>query len=99
MHDKWTNADLVSLIGSSNYTRRQILVTSLAAGFAMAVQPVCAETMITTDTEGLTAGEVRVPVADGDIIAEVGGGDHLVLRGSNGSFTCSIQDGGCGGPE
>jgi hypothetical protein len=43
--------------------------------------------------------EVRVPVADGDIIAEVGGGDHLVLRGSNGSFTCSIQDGDCGGPQ
>ena len=43
--------------------------------------------------------EVRVPVADGDIIAEAGGGDHLVLRGSNGSFTCSIQDGGCGGPQ
>jgi carboxymethylenebutenolidase len=69
MHDEWTNADLVSLIGSSNYTRRQILVTSLAAGFAVAVQPVCAETMITTDTEGLTAGEVRVPVADGEIPA------------------------------
>ena len=69
MHDQWTNADLVSLIGSSNYTRRQILVTSLAAGFAVAVQPVCAETMITTDTEGLTAGEVRVPVADGEIPA------------------------------
>ena len=43
--------------------------------------------------------EVRVPVADGDIVAEVGGGDQLVLRGSNGSFTCSIQNGGCGGPQ
>jgi hypothetical protein len=42
--------------------------------------------------------EVRVPVADGDIIAAVGGGDQLVLRGSNGSFSCSIQS-GCGGPE
>ena len=31
-------------MGSSNYTRRQILVTSLAAGFALAVQPVSAET-------------------------------------------------------
>jgi carboxymethylenebutenolidase len=41
-------------------------VTSLAAGFALAVQPVSAET-ITTDTEGLTAGEVRIPVADGEI--------------------------------
>jgi hypothetical protein len=43
--------------------------------------------------------EVRVPVADGDIIAAVGGGEQLVLRGSNGSFTCSVQSGGCGGPE
>ena len=68
MHDQWTNADLVSLLGSPTLTRRQILVTSLAAGFALAVQPVSAET-ITTDTEGLTAGEVRVPVADGEIPA------------------------------
>ena len=68
MHDTWTNADLVALLGSPAVTRRQILVTSLAAGFALAVQPVRAET-ITTDTEGLTAGEVRVPVADGEIPA------------------------------
>jgi carboxymethylenebutenolidase len=69
MHDKWTNADLVSLLGSPTLTRRQIIVTSLAAGFALAVQPVTAATVITTDTEGLTAGEVRVPVADGEIPA------------------------------
>ncbi len=68
MHDTWTNADLVALLGAPAVTRRQILVTSLAAGFALAVQPVSAET-ITTDTEGLTAGEVRVPVADGEIPA------------------------------
>ena len=68
MHDTWTNADLVALLGAPAVTRRQILVTSLAAGFALAVQPVTAET-ITTNTEGLTAGEVRVPVADGEIPA------------------------------
>ena len=43
--------------------------------------------------------EVRVPVADGDVIAAVGGGEQLVLRGSNGSFTCSVGTGGCGGPQ
>jgi carboxymethylenebutenolidase len=69
MHDQWTNADLVSLLGSPTLTRREILVTSLAAGFALAVQPVSAETMITTDTAGLPAGEVRVPVGDGEIPA------------------------------
>ncbi len=51
-----------------NLTRRDFLVTSLAAGFALAVRPVAAET-ITTDTEGLKAGEVSIPVAEGEIPA------------------------------
>jgi carboxymethylenebutenolidase len=66
MHDKWTNADLAALRGQSAFTRREILVTSLAAGFALATQPVSAQT-ITTDTVGLTAGEVKIPVSDGEI--------------------------------
>ncbi|MCE3285905.1 MAG: clcD 1, partial [Steroidobacteraceae bacterium] len=67
MHDQWTSADLASLLGSTpTLTRREILVTSLAAGFALAVQPVSADT-ITTDTDGLTAGEVRIPVKGGEI--------------------------------
>lgn len=48
--------------------RRQFLVTKLAAGFALAVQPVSAQT-ITTSTEGLEAGEVKIPVHDGEIPA------------------------------
>jgi carboxymethylenebutenolidase len=48
--------------------RRGFMVTSLAVGFALAVQPVRAEA-ITTDSEGLTAGEVKVPVSDGEIPA------------------------------
>lgn len=48
--------------------RRGFLVTSLAAGFALAAQPVRAEA-ITTDTEGLIAGEVIIPVADGEVPA------------------------------
>jgi len=31
------------------------------------VQPVCAQTMITTDTNGLTANEVKIPAAGGEI--------------------------------
>jgi carboxymethylenebutenolidase len=69
MHEDWTNAELASLIGSPTLTRREILVTSLAAGFALAVQPVSADTVITTDTDGLTAGEVLIPVKDGEIPA------------------------------
>ncbi|MGE0132949.1 MAG: dienelactone hydrolase family protein [Blastocatellales bacterium] len=50
-------------------TRRTFVVTSLAAGFAMAVQPIEAQTAITTDTNGLTAGEVKIPVKGGEIPA------------------------------
>jgi len=46
--------------------RRQFLVTKLPTGFALAVLPVSAET-ITTDTEGLEAGEVSIPTADGQM--------------------------------
>jgi len=50
-------------------TRRTFVVTSLSAGFALAVQPIQAQTTITTDTNGLTAGEVKIPVKDGVIPA------------------------------
>ncbi|MBS1786187.1 MAG: dienelactone hydrolase family protein [Acidobacteria bacterium] len=50
-------------------TRRTFVVTSLSAGFALAVQPVQAQTQITTDTNGLVAGEVKIPVKDGEIPA------------------------------
>jgi carboxymethylenebutenolidase len=49
-----------------DFTRREFAVTTLAAGFALAVQPVSAQT-ITTDTKGLTAGEVKIPVPDGEV--------------------------------
>ena len=60
--------DLLSLEPNLDVTRRQFVVTTLATGFALAVQPVSAET-ITTDTKGLEAGEVKVPVKDGEIPA------------------------------
>ena len=44
--------------------RRGFLVTSLTAGFALAVQPVSAQT-ITTDTTGIEAGEVKIPAEGG----------------------------------
>jgi len=51
-----------------SWSRRGFVMTSLATGFALAVQPVSAET-ITTDTNGLAAGEVEVPVKGGEIPA------------------------------
>jgi carboxymethylenebutenolidase len=46
--------------------RREFLVTKLAVGFALAVSPAGAQT-IQTDTNGLTAGEVQIPVSGGQI--------------------------------
>ncbi len=50
-------------------TRRGIIMGSLTAGFALSVQPVMAQTMIVTSTDGLEAGEVKVSTADGEIPA------------------------------
>lgn len=49
--------------------RRGFIVTALGAGFALAVQPTAAQSPIKTGTESLTAGEVKVPVADGEMVA------------------------------
>jgi carboxymethylenebutenolidase len=62
------NDDLKSLLPATEFSRREFVVTTLAAGFAMAVQPVSAQT-ITTDTKGLEAGEVKVPAKGGDMPA------------------------------
>jgi carboxymethylenebutenolidase len=56
------------LLQDTDVTRRGFVITSLATGFALATQPVSAQT-ITTDTQGLIAGEVKVPVTDGEIPA------------------------------
>jgi carboxymethylenebutenolidase len=48
--------------------RRGFVVTSLTAGFALAVQPISAQT-ITTDANGLTAGEVKIPAEGGEMPA------------------------------
>ena len=53
----------------SKLTRREFMaVTSLTAGFAIAVQPIYAKA-ITTDRLGIIAGEVKIPVSDGTIPA------------------------------
>jgi carboxymethylenebutenolidase len=56
-----------SLGPKSKYSRRDFVATGITAGFALAVQPVQAQTVITTDTNGLTAGPVEIPVSDGTI--------------------------------
>ncbi len=63
------DADMRSLSPRLDFSRRDALVTSLAAGFALATQPVAAETTIKTDTEGLEAGEVKIKTKDVEIPA------------------------------
>jgi carboxymethylenebutenolidase len=58
--------NLRSWISASDLSRREFVVSGLAAGFALAVQPVSAQT-ITTDANGLTAGEIRIPAAGGEM--------------------------------
>lgn len=60
--------DAISLLPNPDVSRRGFVVTTLATGFALSVRPVSAET-ITTSAEGLEAGEVKIPVKDGEIPA------------------------------
>ncbi len=57
--------ELDGLLPPLQLSRRGFVKTTLAAGFAAATLPVQAQTMITTDTQGLTAGEVKIPAAGG----------------------------------
>jgi carboxymethylenebutenolidase len=58
--------DFDSLVGKTSLSdgvdRRGFIKTALGTGFAAAVLPVCAQTVIKTDTAGLTAGEVMLDV-------------------------------------
>ena len=67
--------------------RREFLVTKLTAGFALAVQPIAAAT-ITTDTKGITADEVKIPTADGEIPAY----RAMPAKGSNFPTVLVVQE-------
>jgi carboxymethylenebutenolidase len=64
--------DLLALVtNKEKWNRRDFVASGLATGFALAVQPVCAQTMIVTDTKGIAAGEVRILVKGGTMPAYV----------------------------
>ena len=77
-----SDSELKSLAAQRDWTRRNFVTSVLASGFAVATQPISAQT-ITTDARGLTAGEVKVPVKDGEIPAyralPASGGPHPVV--------------------
>lgn len=61
--DRNIDEHLKSLRPKINLSRRDVMAATLASSFAIATQPIAAETRITTDSEGLEAGEVRIPSA------------------------------------
>ena len=56
--------ELDCLTPSRDLSRRDFVRASVGTGFAAAVLPVVAQTVIKTDTAGLVAGEVSIPVGD-----------------------------------
>ncbi len=62
-------SQISSLTPELRLSRRGFAMTTLGAGFALAAQPVAAQTVITTSDKGLDAGEVQVPTPDGKMPA------------------------------
>jgi carboxymethylenebutenolidase len=56
--------ELDCLVPRHDVNRRDFVRTSVGSGFAAAVLPAAAQTVIKTDTSGLLAGEVTIPVGN-----------------------------------
>ncbi|MDR0588000.1 MAG: dienelactone hydrolase family protein [Burkholderiales bacterium] len=67
--DTLENQDWISLYPNQPFSRRRFVVTSLSAGFALATQPIIAQTAVKTDATRLIAGDLNIPVADGEMPA------------------------------
>lgn len=63
-----TNPDLMhdagALLGQRDFSRRDFVRTSVGSGFAAAVLPVSAQTLVKTPADGLEVGEVTIMVGD-----------------------------------
>jgi carboxymethylenebutenolidase len=75
--------EIKSLLPRVELSRREAIVATLATGFALAVSPAGAET-ITTSSDGLTAGEVKIPVGDMQIPA------YRAMPASGGPFPVAL---------
>ncbi|OHC63735.1 MAG: carboxymethylenebutenolidase [Rhodocyclales bacterium RIFCSPLOWO2_02_FULL_63_24] len=60
-------AQFDGLLPAEPFSRRSFIATAVGAGFALATQPISAQTVIKTDAEGLLAGEIKVPAADREL--------------------------------
>jgi carboxymethylenebutenolidase len=56
--------DLDSLLPTEPRNRREFIAAKIAAGFALAVQPIASQTTIYTSPAGLNAGDVVIPAGD-----------------------------------
>jgi carboxymethylenebutenolidase len=65
MHDP----DFINFAPRTHFTRRKFVMSTLATGFAAAVQPIAAQTQVRTDPQGLTEGEVKIRARDGEMPA------------------------------
>lgn len=70
MIDDWSDSM------STHITRRQFLAATLTTGFALAVRPIQAETLIHTDTATIVADWVSVPSQGGMLPAYMAHPDH-----------------------
>lgn len=59
------HSDFDSLLPSARLDRRGFVTTLAAAGFALAVQPIHASTVITTNANGIDTGDVGIDVEGG----------------------------------
>jgi carboxymethylenebutenolidase len=60
-------AQFDSLLPTTTFNRRAFIASAVGAGFALATQPISAQTVIKTDSEGLLAGDILVPAADREL--------------------------------
>ena len=59
----------MNITSNSQSSRREFLVAAAAAGIALSVRPVCAQTMIVTSADGLDVGDTKVTARDGTPLA------------------------------
>ena len=59
------DSDFDSLVPGLPLSRRTFVGGSLAAGFALAVQPALGQSVVVTPADGLVAGEITLPAPDG----------------------------------
>lgn len=60
-------AQFDSLLPTEAFSRRSFMATAVGAGFALATLPISAQTVIRTDSEGLVAGDIKVPATDREL--------------------------------